>query len=69
MAALRGSSLVTTGNGSQDFGCMQINNKYHPKFFATKNWSNPDHNVSYGYEIYKSRKGWSAWYAVKNILW
>ncbi len=56
-------------DGSQDFGCMQINNKAHPEFFATQDWSNADHNASYGFQIYKSRGNWSAWYAVKGILW
>jgi hypothetical protein len=55
-------------DGSQDFGCFQINNKAHPAFFAAHDWSDPYQNARYGYQIYRGR-GWASWYAVKGLLW
>lgn len=62
------------GDGSQDFGCMQINNSAHPKFFATQNWQDPIANVTIALEIYNGRQaqtgnGWEAWYSVEGVLW
>jgi hypothetical protein len=62
------------GDGSRDYGCMQINNKAHPQFFATEDWSNPVANVTEGLKIYQGRQsvtgnGWQAWYAVAGVLY
>lgn len=57
------------GYGSQDFGCFQINNHWHANFFATNDWRDPYANARYAYQIYKGRGNWTAWYAVKEILW
>lgn len=56
-------------NGSRDFGCFQINNKAHPDFFASGNWKDPYYNTRYALELYRERGNWSAWYAVRGILW
>lgn len=55
--------------GSQDFGCFQINNYWHKDFFATADWRDPVANAAYAYKIYQGRGNWTAWYAVKGILW
>lgn len=57
------------GVGSQDFGCFQINNHWHKGFFATSDWRDPVANAAYAYKIYQGRGNWTAWYAVKGILW
>jgi hypothetical protein len=62
------------GDGSRDYGCFQINNKAHPQFFATRDWSNPVDSATYALQIYQERariqgNGWRAWYAVQGILW
>jgi len=57
------------GVGSQDFGCFQINNYWHKAFFASNDWRDPVANARYAYTIYQGRGNWSAWYAVKGILW
>lgn len=64
------------GDGSRDYGCFQINNRWHPQFFATKDWSNPLHSAEYALQIYNGRannpnykNGWTSWYAVEGILW
>lgn len=56
-------------DGSQDFGCFQINNFAHAGFFAAHNWADPYQNAAYAYTIYAARGNWSAWYAVRGILW
>lgn len=55
-------------DGSQDFGCFQINNFAHAGFFQSHNWADPYQNAAYAYTIYRSRANWTAWYAVKGIL-
>ncbi len=60
--------------GSQDFGCFQINNHWHYKFFEANDWRDPYANARYAYQIYRERQavngnGWTAWYAVRGILW
>lgn len=70
-------SIGHNADGSQDFGCFQINNFAHPNFFNTQNWSDPFQNAAYAYRIYLERErlpqyyknGWTAWYAVEGILW
>jgi len=59
---------------SQDFGCFQINNHYHPGYFTQGNWKDPMWAAQFALSIYKVRqaatgKGWTAWYAVRGILW
>lgn len=64
-------------DGSQDFGCFQINNKAHAAFFANNDWRDPVANATYALQIYQERarmpqhykNGWTAWYAVQGILW
>lgn len=61
-------------DGTQDFGCFQINNHWHANFFATNDWTDPESNAAYAYQIYlgranTGRNGWSSWYAVQGILW
>ncbi len=56
-------------DGSQDYGCFQINNFAHPAFFAGGNWSDPTYNAQYALAIYNGRGNWTAWYAVRGILW
>lgn len=51
-------------DGSRDYGCMQLNNFAHPKFFATSDWSSPEANTRQAWEIYRARGNWSAWYSV-----
>lgn len=60
--------------GSQDFGCFQINNYWHPAYFTGGDWSDPLWAAQYALTIYEGRQaatgnGWSAWYAVQGILW
>lgn len=58
------------GSTSQDFGCFQINNKYHSSFFANNNWRDPVASANYAFNsIYKPRGDFTAWYAVQGILW
>lgn len=56
-------------DGSRDYGCFQINDKAHPEFFQSSTWQDPIANAQEAYKIYAGRENWSAWYAVKNILW
>jgi len=61
-------------DGSRDYGCFQINSRWHKNFFATKNWKDPVHNAQQALDIYNGRKaregnGWRAWYAVQGKLW
>ncbi len=51
-------------DGSRDYGCMQLNNKAHPTFFATNNWSDSEANAREALTIYRGRGNWSAWYSV-----
>ncbi len=75
LVALKESSMRTdaigtvNSDGSQDFGCFQINNRYHPHFFASGDWRDPMHNAQYALRLYQERGNWSAWYAVRGILW
>ena len=75
LVALKESSMRTdaigtaNSDGSQDFGCFQINNRYHPQFFASGDWRDPVHNAQYALRLYQERGNWSAWYAVRGILW
>ncbi len=60
--------------GSQDFGCFQINNYWHPAYFTDGDWSDPVWAAKYALTIYQGRLvkdgvGWTAWYAVEGILW
>jgi hypothetical protein len=55
---------VANSDGSQDFGCFQINNSSHPTMLPNR-WSDPVQNAAYAYQhIFASRGNWSAWYAV-----
>lgn len=56
-------------NGSQDFGCFQINNFAHQEFFQSHDWSNAHQNAAYAYQLYTGRGNWTAWNAVRGILW
>lgn len=56
-------------DGSQDFGCFQINNFAHKGFFQSHDWADPYQNAAYGYQIYLGRHSFSAWYATKGVLW
>jgi len=56
-------------NGSQDFGCFQINNFAHRGFFQSHDWADSYQNAAYAYTIYRGRGNWSAWYAVRGLLW
>lgn len=42
------------GYAGDDFGLMQINKTAHPDFFATKDWTNPDHSAQKAAEIMKA---------------
>jgi hypothetical protein len=60
--------------GSQDFGCFQINNYWHPDYFSGGDWTDPVWAAKYALGIYQGRLardgvGWTAWYAVEGILW
>lgn len=75
LVAQKESSLIATRvgavnqDGSQDFGCFQINNQAHPQFFANGDWRDPVYNAQYALRIYQGRGNWTAWYAVRGILW
>ena len=75
LVALKESSLIAdrigsmNSDGSQDFGCFQINNRYHPQFFANGDWRDPTYNAQYALRLYQERGNWTAWYAVRGILW
>lgn len=75
LVALKESSLIAdrigavNHDGSQDFGCFQINNYAHPQFFANGDWRDPMYNAQYALQIYQERGNWTAWYAVRGILW
>jgi hypothetical protein len=56
-------------NGSRDYGCFQINDQAHPDFFANGDWRDPTYNAQYALKIYNERGNWTAWYAVRGILW
>lgn len=69
-SSLRADSIGGVNqDGSQDFGCFQINNHAHPQFFANGDWSDPVYNAEYALKIYNGRGNWTAWYAVQGILW
>lgn len=60
--------------GSKDWGCFQINDHWHPAYFAEGDWRDPVWAAQYAYKIYQGRQasegnGWRAWYAVQGILW
>lgn len=75
LVAQKESSLIATRvgavnqDGSQDFGCFQINNQAHSQFFANGDWRDPVYNAQYALRIYQGRGNWTAWYAVRGILW
>jgi len=75
LVALKESSLIAdrigsvNHDGSQDFGCFQINNFAHPQFFANGDWRDPTYNAQYALRLYQERGNWTAWYAVRGILW
>ena len=59
---------------SKDWGCFQINDHWHPAYFAEGDWRDPVWAAQYALKIYEGRQastgnGWSAWYAVQGILW
>ena len=61
-------------DGSKDWGCFQINDKWHPAYFTEGDWKDPVWAAEYAYKIYQGRQasegnGWRAWYAVQGILW
>lgn len=56
-------------DGSRDYGCFQINDKAHPAFFANGDWRDPTYNAQYALQLYNERGNWTAWYAVRGILW
>ena len=56
-------------DGSRDYGCFQINDKAHPDFFANGDWRDPTYNAQYALKTYNERGNWTAWYAVRGILW
>lgn len=60
---------ATNYDGSNDYGCFQINNKAHANWFATHNWQDANQQAEYAYRLYSERGNWTAWYAVKGILW
>lgn len=60
---------AVNSNGSQDFGCFQINNHAHPQFFANGDWRDPTYNAQYALRLYNERGNWTAWYAVRGLLW
>jgi len=51
-------------DGSRDYGCMMINDKAHAAFISSGQWSDPDKNAAYAYQIFLARNNFSAWYAV-----
>lgn len=59
---------------SQDYGCFQINDHWHPAYFTDGDWQDSVWAAQYALRIYEERRaisgnGWSAWYAVQGILW
>ena len=65
---------ATNSDGSTDFGCFQINDRWHPDYFSQGDWRDPVWAAQYALKIYEGRQasngnGWSAWYAVQGILW
>lgn len=65
---------VENTDGSQDFGCFQINDRWHPAYFSDGDWKDPVWAAQYALKIYEGRQqsegnGWRAWYAVQGILW
>lgn len=67
-------AVNSDGVGSQDFGCFQINNHWHPAYFSEGDWRDPEWAAEYALRIYQGRLaqdgvGWTAWYAVEGILW
>lgn len=65
---------ATNRDGSTDYGCFQINDRWHPDYFASGDWRDPVWAAQYALKIYQGRQasngnGWSAWYAVQGILW
>lgn len=60
--------------GSRDYGCFQINDHWHPAYFAEGDWKDPVWAATYALKIYEGRQrtngnGWTAWYAVQGVLW
>jgi hypothetical protein len=51
-------------DGTQDFGCFMLNNRYQAQFFASNNWADPVANSRHAFSIFQARGNWSAWYAV-----
>ncbi len=65
---------VVNNDGSKDWGCFQINDHWHPAYFAEGDWRDPVWAAQYALKIYEGRQasegnGWRAWYAVQGILW
>ena len=65
---------ATNFDGSTDYGCFQINDRWHPDYFNNGDWRDPIWAAKYALTIYQGRQatngnGWSAWYAVRGILW
>lgn len=65
---------AVNGDGSKDWGCFQINDYWHPAYFAEGDWKDPVWAAQYALKIYEGRQqsegnGWRAWYAVQGILW
>ena len=61
-------------DGSRDFGCFQINDRWHRGYFSGGDWRDPVWAATYALQIYRERQarngnGWSAWYAVRGVLW
>lgn len=61
-------------DGSRDFGCFQINDRWHRGYFSGGDWRDPVWAATYALRIYRERQarngnGWSAWYAVRGVLW
>lgn len=61
-------------DGSRDFGCFQINDRWHRGYFSGGDWRDPVWAATYALQIYRERharngNGWSAWYAVRGVLW
>ena len=61
-------------DGSRDFGCFQINDRWHRGYFSGGDWRDPVWAATYALQIYRERQarngnGWSAWYAVRRVLW
>lgn len=59
---------------SRDYGCFQINDYWHPAYFTDGDWKDPVWAAQYALRIYQDRQatngnGWTAWYAVRGVLW